>query len=115
MKLYVGNLSYETTEDTLREAFSNYGHVVSVRIMRDRYTEQSKGFAFVEMGTEIQGERGIGGMNGKMLDGRRLRVSVAVDKPDFDKRETDGGRRGGDFDRRGRSAFRKRESSPDEY
>ena len=70
MKLYVGNLSYETTEDTLREAFSNYGDVISVHIMRDRFTEQSKGFAFIEMGTELQSERAIGGMNGKAVDGR---------------------------------------------
>lgn len=87
MKLYVGNLSYETTEDTLREAFSAYGHVVSVQIMTDRYTGQSRGFAFVEMGTQNQGERGIGGMNGKVLDGRRLRVTEAVEKT---PREDDG-------------------------
>lgn len=80
MKLYVGNLSYSTTEDTLREAFSNYGDVVSVTIMKDRFTEQSKGFGFVEMATDIMGERGIGGMNGKTIDGRRLRVSEAVEK-----------------------------------
>ena len=81
MKLYVGNLSYTTTEDTLREAFSNYGEVVSVQIMKDKFTEQSKGFGFVEMENDIMGERGIGGMNGKSVDGRRIRVSVAVDKP----------------------------------
>lgn len=80
MKLYIGNLSYTTTEDTLREAFSNYGDVVSVYISKDKFTEQSKGFGFIEMGTEQQGERAIGGMNGKDIDGRRLRVSVAVDK-----------------------------------
>ena len=81
MRLYVGNLSYTTSEDTLREAFSNYGDVISVTIMKDKFTEQSKGFGFVEMGTEITGERAIGGMNGKDVDGRRIRVSEAVDKP----------------------------------
>ncbi|MBR1536266.1 MAG: RNA-binding protein [Treponema sp.] len=81
MKLYVGNLSYVTTEETLRERFSNYGEVLSVRIMKDKFTEQSKGFGFVEMADDIMGERGIGGMNGKDVDGRRIRVSVAVDKP----------------------------------
>ncbi|MBQ7538891.1 RNA-binding protein [Treponema sp.] len=81
MRLYVGNLSYTTTEDTLRQAFSNYGDVISVMIMKDKFTEQSKGFGFVEMGTDIMGERAIGGMNGKPLDDRRIRVSAAVDKP----------------------------------
>jgi RNA recognition motif-containing protein len=81
MKLYVGNLSYTTTEETLREKFSNYGEVLSVQIMKDKFTEQSRGFAFVEMADDIMGERGIGGMNGKDVDGRRIRVSAAVDKP----------------------------------
>ena len=89
MKLYIGNLSYTTTEDTLREAFSNYGDVVSVFITKDKFTEQSKGFGFIEMGTEQQGERAIGGMNGKDVDGRRLRVSVAVEK----KRSSEAARR----------------------
>ncbi len=84
MRLYVGNLSYTTTEDTLRQAFSNYGDVVSVMIMKDKFTEQSKGFGFVEMANETMGERAIGGMNGKSLDDRRIRVSEAVDK---EKRE----------------------------
>ena len=84
MRLYVGNLSYTTTEDTLREAFSNYGDVISVTVMKDKFTEQSKGFGFIEMGTEIMGERAIGGMNGKDLDGRRIRVSEAVEKPKRD-------------------------------
>ena len=84
MRLYVGNLSYTTTEDTLREAFSNYGDVISVTVMKDKFTEQSKGFGFIEMGTEIMGERAIGGMNGKELDGRRIRVSEAVEKPKRD-------------------------------
>ena len=106
MKLYVGNLSYETTEDTLREAFSNYGDVISVHIMRDRFTEQSKGFAFIEMGTELQSERAIGGMNGKAVDGRRLRVTEAVDK--MPRREnSDRGERGERFDRRERRPERR--------
>ncbi|MBB5226055.1 RNA-binding protein [Treponema ruminis] len=81
MRLYVGNLSYTTTEDKLRESFSNYGDVVSVQVMKDKFTEQSKGFGFVEMGSDVMGERAIGGMNGKDIDGRRIRVSEAVEKP----------------------------------
>ena len=84
MRLYVGNLSYTTTEDTLREAFSNYGDVTSVTVMKDKFTEQSKGFGFIEMDTDIMGERAIGGMNGKDIDGRRIRVSVAVERPKRD-------------------------------
>lgn len=84
MRLYVGNLSYTTSEDTLREAFSNYGEVVSVQIMKDKFTETSKGFGFVEMADDVMGERGIGGMNGKSVDGRRIRVSEAVEKPKRD-------------------------------
>ena len=141
MRLYVGNLSYTTNEDTLREAFSNYGDVISVQVMRDRFTEQSKGFAFIEMGTDLQSERAIGGMNGKAVDGRRLRVSEAVDKPPrrensergerrerFDRGERfERGERSGRFDRgerrdrfsrgerRERGDFHRRESSADEY
>lgn len=107
MKLYVGNLSYNTTEDTLRERFSNYGDVVSVQIMKDRFTQQSKGFAFVEMATDIMGERGIGGMNGKEVDGRRIRVTVAVEKSE----RSAGGKRFSDkkdFRRDDRTSFRPR-------
>ena len=128
MKLYVGNLSYATTEDTLRDAFSNYGDVISVRIMKDRFTEQSKGFAFVEMGTDIQGERGIGGMNGKSVDGRRIRVSLAVDKPKKEGHEggssysSRGRERNNRFNddehgrnERNRRRFQDKKSAPDEY
>lgn len=80
MKLYIGNMSYNTVEDTLKELFSNYGEVLSVTIMKDKFTEQSKGFGFIEMSDETY-ERAIGGMNGKEVDGRRLRVSEAVEKP----------------------------------
>ncbi len=81
MKLYVGNLSYSTTEDTLRTLFSNYADVVSVKIKEDEYTGQSKGFGFIEIDDEIKAQRAIGGMNGKDVDGRRIRVSEAVENP----------------------------------
>ncbi len=81
MKLYVGNLSYSTTEDTLRTLFSNYADVVSVKIKEDEYTGQSKGFGFIEVEDEIKAQRAIGGMNGKDVDGRRIRVSEAVENP----------------------------------
>ncbi len=80
MKLYVGNLSYDTVEDTLKDLFSNYGEVISVKVMKDKFTQMSKGFAFVEMSDETY-ERAIGGTNGKDVDGRRIRVTEAVEKP----------------------------------
>ena len=118
MKLYVGNLSYSTTEDTLREAFSNYGDVISVSITKDKFTGASKGFGFVEMGTDLQSERAIGGMNGKAVDDRRIRVSEAVDKPKRDggarkffKEDRSGFRSGERRERRdGDRPFRKRET-----
>lgn len=120
MKLYVGNLSYSTTEETLREAFSNYGEVVSVQIIKDRFTEQSKGFGFVEMATEIMGERGIGGMNGKPVDGRRIRVSEAVEKPVIEEGarkffKDNGYSDNKPFSRPRRQNFRDNKSSPEEY
>ena len=80
-KLYVGNLSYSTTEESLNALFAQFGEVVSAVVIKDRATGQSKGFGFIEMDTDIMGERAIGGMNGKPLDDRRIRVSAAVDKP----------------------------------
>lgn len=87
MKLYVGNLSYNTTEETLKTLFSNYADVASVQIMRDRFTQQSKGFGFIEIEDEIKAQRAIGGMNGKEVDGRRIRVSEAVEKPRIERNE----------------------------
>jgi len=84
-KLYVGNLSYQTTEDTLRREFSAYGEVLSCSIIVDRYTNQSKGFGFVEFAEDQSAEAAIGGMNGQSLDGRQLKVNEALDKPRQDR------------------------------
>lgn len=85
-KIYVGNLSYSTTDETLKNTFTNYGEVVSAVIIRDRYTQQSKGFGFVEMSDEQAAEAAIGGLNNQELDGRRLRVNHAENKPRDQKR-----------------------------
>jgi len=80
-KLYVGNLSYNTYEGSLKDAFMAYGNVVSAKIITDRDTGNSKGFGFVEMGSEDEAHAAINGMNGFELDGRQLRVNEAMDKP----------------------------------
>jgi len=76
-KLYVGNLSYETTEDNLRELFMQAGGVVSVALIKDRYSGQSKGFAFVEMSSQADAQKAISMFNGHTLDDRQLTVNVA--------------------------------------
>jgi len=80
-KLYVGNLSYNTTEDGLRNLFSAFGTVASAKIIFDRETGNSKGFGFIEMSTEEEASAAITGTNGQELDGRQLRVNEAIDKP----------------------------------
>ncbi|HRY73389.1 MAG TPA: RNA-binding protein [Spirochaetia bacterium] len=80
-KLYVGNLSYNTYEDGLRAAFQAFGTVTSARIITDRDSGQSKGFGFVEMGSDAEAAAAINGMNGQNLDGRMLKVNEAMDKP----------------------------------
>ena len=77
MNIYVGNLSYEMTEDALREAFAEYGDVSSVKILSDRETGRSRGFGFVEMSSQSEGEAAIAQLNGKELGGRTLRINEA--------------------------------------
>src|SRR5882672_4032464 len=77
MKLYVGNLSFSTTEGDLSELFSQVGNVQSMRLMTDRDTGQSRGFAFVELGDRSEGEAAITKFNGYELNGRALKVNEA--------------------------------------
>ncbi len=91
-KLYVGNLPFSATEESLKEAFSRFGTVESVSIITDRYSGQSKGFGFVEISTKQEAAEAISKMNNTEMDGRTLKVSEA--KPQA-PREGGGGRRGG--------------------
>jgi cold-inducible RNA-binding protein len=94
-KMFVGNLSFQTTESDIREAFERFGAVESVAIIMDRDTGRSKGFGFVEMNEE-DANKAIASMNGAELDGRKLTVNEA--KP-MVKRDSGGGRGGGGRDR----------------
>jgi len=95
MNIFVGNLSLEVTEDELRQEFAAFGQVTSVNIIKDRYSGQSRGFAFVEMPTVSEGQAAVAGLKGKTLRDRTLDVSEA--RPRTDKRGggSYGGRRGG--------------------
>jgi cold-inducible RNA-binding protein len=89
--IFVGNLSFGTTEDTLRSMFDSYGAVQRVNIVTDRDTGQARGFAFVEMSVDAEGNAAINGLNGKDLDGRALNVNEA--KPKADRSSGGGGGR----------------------
>ena len=93
MKLYVGNLAFSTTEGDLSALFSEVGEVQSLRLMTDRDTGQSRGFAFVELADRSQGEQAITKFNGQMLNGRDIKVNEA--KPQEPRGGGGGGSRGG--------------------
>ena len=79
-RLYVGNLSFNSTVETLRMAFTEAGEVVDAHIVKDRDTGRSRGFGFVTMGSDEQAQRAIQAMNGALLDGRPLRVNEAQER-----------------------------------
>jgi cold-inducible RNA-binding protein len=117
MKIYVGNLSYQVTEEELRQEFAVFGTVSSASIVTDRYDNRPRGFAFVEMPTKSEAEAAIAGLNGKMLQEKALVVNEARPKSDsrgpFNNRSTfnrggysggrQGGRQSGGFGGKGRS------------
>ena len=88
--IYVGNLSYETNQESLQTLFAEYGEVESVNVITDRYTGRSKGFGFVEMVTEEAADKAITELNGKSVDDREIRVEKA--KPRTDSRKSGWGR-----------------------
>ena len=87
MNIYVGNLSYQVSEEDLKKAFEVFGEVDTVKIIKDNYTGRSKGFGFVEMPAQAEAQSAIEGLNGKDLKGRSLKVSEAHPRSE--------GRRGG--------------------
>jgi len=95
MNIYVGNLSYDVTDDILRGAFEQFGEVGNANVIIDRETGRSKGFGFVEMAQNDQGQAAIDGMNDKELAGRKVRVNEARPKESRPRQPGGGGPRGG--------------------
>ncbi|HOU12480.1 MAG TPA: RNA-binding protein [Anaerolineae bacterium] len=97
-KIYVGNMSYDTTESTLRELFAAHGEVVSVSVVTDRDTGRPRGFAFVEMATDAAANAAIAALDGQSVDGRTLKVNEArppAPRSGGDRPYGGGGGRGG--------------------
>lgn len=90
-KLYVGNLSFNTSESLLNETFAGHGSVVSAKLIMDRDTGRSKGFGFIEMGSSDEAQAAISSLNGTELDGRSIKVNEAKER----ERSFGGGDRGG--------------------
>ena len=93
-KLYVGKLSYNTTDSDLRTMFEEFGSVESVQVIMDRDTGQSKGFAFVEMGSDQEAQAAISALNGQEVGGRKIVVNEAKPREDRGDRSGGGGRGG---------------------
>ena len=100
MNIYIGNLSFDTTDDQLRQAFEGFGEVSSVNIIKDKYTGESRGFAFVEMSDQDAAMAAISGVNGQDLNGRTLNVNEARPRTDRGGGGGGGGRGGRDKSRR---------------
>src|SRR3982750_2183048 len=99
-KLYVGNVAYSVRDESLQQAFSQFGAVTSAKVMMDRETGRSKGFGFVEMGSDAEAQAAINGMNGQALEGRAIVVNEA--RP---REERPGGFGGGGGGRSGGGGF----------
>jgi len=90
MNIYVGNLSNDVTDETICGTFESFGEVTSAKVIRDKYTGQSRGFAFVEMPEQTQAQTAIKSLNGKELQGKQISVSEARPRPNQGR--TSGGR-----------------------
>jgi RNA recognition motif-containing protein len=98
MNIYVGNLSYDVSEENLRQAFEAFGQVSSARIVKDKYSGQPRGFGFVEMPNQAEAQEAIKSLNGKELLGKQMSVNEA-------RPRTDRGRSGGQGGRNGRPGY----------
>jgi RNA recognition motif-containing protein len=96
-KLYVGNLAYSVRDESLQDAFSQFGTVTSAKVMMDRDTGRSKGFGFVEMGSDAEAQAAINGMNGQALEGRAIVVNEARPREDRPGGFRSGGGGGGGY------------------
>jgi cold-inducible RNA-binding protein len=105
-KLYVGNLSYNTTENDLQDAFSAHGTVLEANLITDRVTGRARGFGFVTMSTNEEAEKAVNALNGSSVDGRALTVNIA--KP---REERSGGGGGGNYSGGNGGGARRREYS----
>jgi cold-inducible RNA-binding protein len=105
MKIYVGNLPYEVTEEELRQEFATFGEVGSVSIVKDKYSGRSRGFAFVEMAVVSEGQAAIAGLNGKALKDQTLNVNAARPPSDSRGGGSYGNRRGGGSSRGRQSRY----------
>jgi cold-inducible RNA-binding protein len=97
MKIYVGNLSYEVTEEDLRQEFEAFGGVESVSVITDKYSGRPKGFAFVEMASKSESEAAISGLNGKILKDRTIVVNESRPRTESRGGGSYGNRRGGGY------------------
>ena len=82
MNIYIGNVSYDSTEEDLGNLFSEYGTVTSVKIIINKHTGRSKGFGFVEMANQEEGQKAVEALDGHEVNGRNLRVDVAKERED---------------------------------
>jgi RNA recognition motif-containing protein len=99
MNIYVGNLSYDATDDHLREAFEGYGTVDTANVIRDQYSGRSRGFGFVEMPDQTEAGAAIAGLDGQEIAGRPVKVNEARPRPPRGERRGGGGGRRDDDDR----------------
>lgn len=100
MNLYVGNLSPEVTEDDLRGAFEPFGQITSVKVIKDKFTGEPRGFGFVEMPGKQQAKSAMDNLNGTELKGKKIIVNEARERTDRRHGGTSGGRRGGGWQNR---------------